>query len=89
VPRDPDYPARLRQWLSVNRELVRDAIQTYGPKSGLAGAFKYALFSQAELLIVLERLETAPLAFEEAWRQAGLPMEWLQAAATYSEADIG
>lgn len=88
IPTDDDYPERLHQFVDAHRELLLDAIATYGPASELNAVYAYTLFGQAELLFVLERLSDKPLAFAAAWRQSGLPMQWLQAVASYSDADI-
>lgn len=88
VPHDPDYPQRLRTFVAAHRELLVDAIKTYGPSAELGTAYAYTLFSQAELLIVLERLSDKPMAFAAAWRNSGLPSAWLEAAGTYCDADI-
>lgn len=88
VPRDVNYPTQLRSWVTANRGLLSDAIQTYGPHSDLQSSYRYTLFSQAELLIILERLTACPEAFTSAWQEAGLPIDWLRAVATYSDADV-
>jgi ppGpp synthetase/RelA/SpoT-type nucleotidyltranferase len=89
VPSDADYPARLHVFVEDHRDLLRDAIATYGPESELNTVYAYTLFSQAEFLIVLERLYDKPHAFAAAWKASGLPPQWIQSVATYCDTDLG
>lgn len=89
IPTEGDYGPQLRQWVTDHEDGLRDAIATYGPKSELARVYAYALFSQPEFFVVLERLDAVPSATEHAWRDAELPLEWLRAIATYSTAEVG
>lgn len=88
IPADRAYIETLRDFIANSHDLIADALRTYGPRTTFSSDFSYTLFSQAEFLIVLERLGAKPLALENAWKQSGLPMIWLKTAANYSEADI-
>jgi len=47
-----------------------------------------AMFSQPESLLLLQQLETRPLALDAAWIDAGLPREWLTTLAAHAGAPL-
>jgi hypothetical protein len=44
------------------RSQIENALREYGASSEFASDYRYFLFSQPELLVLWERIETAPLA---------------------------
>ncbi|MEO3798230.1 hypothetical protein ABGB14_49235 [Nonomuraea sp. B10E15] len=72
------YPDRLKRYVQENRNKLKYIYERMGPKSGVASEPTYALFGQAESLVLLERLEAAPHLLIEQWKQAGLPRRLLQ-----------
>lgn len=60
-----DYPARLRQFVDINRDKLKNVFDTYGIYSDFASQHAYWLFGQPEALVVLERISSAPQTLAE------------------------
>lgn len=88
IPKNTNYVAAVRRYVSANEEALRDIYANYGPKSELASSPDYALFGQAESLMLLERLENDSFALLSAWTAGGLPEEWLRTLASVSDAPL-
>lgn len=82
IDADPEvYAAQLEQFMHSHDEGFRAVLQDYGPESG-AEDFAYLLFGQPEIVILYERLATAPSRVVEKWTEAGLPDSLLDSTAS-------
>lgn len=75
----PIYAEKLQRYVSENRGMLKRIYERLGPKSSSASVPNYALFGQAESLILLERLSTSPHKLVNLWKETGLPTDILQA----------
>lgn len=66
------YGQTLASFVAKRRTQIEDALRDYGSGSEYEGDFSYFLFSQPEALIVLERVETKPLALARTVRNTEL-----------------
>jgi ppGpp synthetase/RelA/SpoT-type nucleotidyltranferase len=73
----------LAAFVDASREDLQELYARFGPGTDMAADFDYALFSQPESLLVLQQLETQPLALEAAWMDADLPRAWLTTLAAH------
>jgi ppGpp synthetase/RelA/SpoT-type nucleotidyltranferase len=74
----PTYTRRLEEFTESRREDLLHVLSQYGPGSGTEES-RYALLSQPESIVLLERLSNAPDAVAAAWRAAEFPEELLEA----------
>ncbi|PWJ51817.1 hypothetical protein SAMN06264364_12096 [Quadrisphaera granulorum] len=88
IPSDDSYVTKVREYVAANEESLRSIYSDYGPHSDMSSSPDYALFGQAESLMLLERLDNDAFALLSAWNAAGLPEEWLRTLASVSDADI-
>lgn len=72
----PMYPELLNKWVNSRQEDLVNVLRDYGTTGGSTEP-SYALFTQPEIIIFLERLDNAKLALEREWRAAQLPEELL------------
>jgi ppGpp synthetase/RelA/SpoT-type nucleotidyltranferase len=76
-----DYRSLLQAFIASEREKLVALFEDYGEHGDLAYIPSHLLFSQAESLIILERLTTRPHLLVSEWRRNGLPDEYLDALA--------
>ncbi len=74
---DAVYPEILDRFVNAKVDDIRALLEEYGPRSGASA--RYALLSQPEIVVFLERLDHAPIALGNAWREADLPESLLGA----------
>jgi hypothetical protein len=75
------YAELLEAFVNAEHETLSSLFSDYGPHSAVSYVPSYFLFSQAESLIILERLNTRPFMLVSKWRESGLPYEYLEALA--------
>lgn len=75
------YAELLEAFVNSEHETLRSLFNDYGPHSVVSYVPSYLLFTQAESLIILERLNTRPFMLVAKWRESGLPFEYLEALA--------
>lgn len=75
------YDIKLSTWVKSNENELVTVLKDYGPAGG-SSDFRYILFWQPEILIFLERLESAPLSLEKEWHASGLSEELLVATSS-------
>ncbi|MEU4173372.1 hypothetical protein AB0F46_41940 [Streptomyces sp. NPDC026665] len=63
------YIARLEAFVEEHRARLEELLCAYGPGSTPASHGRYALVGQPETLVILERMETCPLALRSRWEQ--------------------
>ncbi|MFD8727800.1 hypothetical protein [Streptomyces sp. NPDC059611] len=61
------YAGRLEEFAQQHRARLEDLLRAYGPGSTPASHGRYALIGQPETLVILERMETAPLLLRGTW----------------------
>ncbi|MFB8020793.1 hypothetical protein ACFC36_19735 [Streptomyces rubiginosohelvolus] len=61
------YTERLEAFAQQHRERLEQLLRAYGPGSTPASHGRYALIGQPETLVILERMETAPLLLRGTW----------------------
>ncbi|MEV0382024.1 hypothetical protein [Nonomuraea sp. NPDC050643] len=74
----PTYARTLNKYVGTHREELALLYADRGPDSAMASLPNYALFSQAESLVLLERLSYCPYKLIHTWDAAGLPRDMLE-----------
>jgi ppGpp synthetase/RelA/SpoT-type nucleotidyltranferase len=73
-----NYSQRLHAFAAENDATLREIYTQLGPRSDMTSTPHYIMFSQAESVIIFERLTRCPYLLLEEWRTKGLPLEWLK-----------
>ena len=79
------YPDVLTDWVEQNAEGLEQLYSTYGAGSEWDSDYTYALFTQPESIVILERLEHTPELLDHEWNAAGLPEAWLRPMAAHAQ----
>ncbi|WP_197024767.1 GTP pyrophosphokinase family protein [Cellulomonas sp. KRMCY2] len=82
------YGDLMDAFVLSERETLRILFAEYGPHGALAYLPQFLLFGQAESVLLLERLSSHPRRLLSCWRDAGLPMPYLQALADAAAIDL-
>lgn len=63
------YIERLEEFVEQHRARLEELLHAYGPGSMPASHGRYGLIGQPETLVILERMETAPMLLRGLWKE--------------------
>jgi ppGpp synthetase/RelA/SpoT-type nucleotidyltranferase len=82
-----NYPEKLRKFVISESDRLTQIYKEFGPHSAMASVPSYSMFSQAESLIILERLSCCPMKLMDVWINAGLSAKILDPLAEALDID--